>query len=251
VNAASEQFLIEVDLDRERVESFDRYPFSLTAVRHLERLQLHPSVTFIVGENGAGKSTLLEAIAVACGFNAEGGSRSFQFDTRASHSVLHDYLLLSRGVRRPRHGYFLRAESFFNVATQIEKLDEGFDNIPRIADAYGKRALHEQSHGEAFLALLMQRFGGNGLYFLDEPEAALSPNRQMAVLARIHELIGQGSQFIIATHSPIIMAYPKARIYHLAEDGIDVVDYTQTEHYVVTKSFLNNYEKMLEVLLAE
>jgi predicted ATPase len=251
VNATSEQFLIEVDLDRERVESFDRYPFSLAAVRHLERLQLHPSVTFIVGENGAGKSTLLEAIAVACGFNAEGGSRSFQFDTRASHSVLHDYLLLVRGVRRPRHGYFLRAESFFNVATQIEKLDEDFDHIPRIADAYGKRALHEQSHGEAFLALLMQRFGGNGLYFLDEPEAALSPNRQMAVLARIHELIGQGSQFIIATHSPIIMAYPKARIYHLSEDGIDVIDYTQTEHYVVTKSFLNNYEKMLEVLLAE
>lgn len=251
MNATSEQFLIEVDLDRERVESFDRYPFSLAAVRHLERLQLHPSVTFIVGENGAGKSTLLEAIAVACGFNAEGGSRSFQFDTRASHSVLHDYLLLVRGVRRPRHGYFLRAESFFNVATQIEKLDEDFDHIPRIADAYGKRALHEQSHGEAFLALLMQRFGGNGLYFLDEPEAALSPNRQMAVLARIHELIGQGSQFIIATHSPIIMAYPKARIYHLSEDGIDVIDYTQTEHYVVTKSFLNNYEKMLEVLLAE
>ena len=245
----SEQFLIEVDLDRHRIESFDEYPFSLNAVRHLQRLKLHPSVTFIIGENGSGKSTLLEAIAVAWGFNAEGGSTSFRFDTRSSHSVLHEYIRLSRGVRRPGDGFFLRAESFFNVATEIEKLDEDFDYIPHIADAYGGGSLHEQSHGEAFLSLMLERFSGNGLYILDEPEAALSPNRQMTVLSRIHQLVAQGSQFIIATHSPIIMAYPDASIYLLMDDKIYPVEYTETEHYVVTKSFLNSHEKMLRILL--
>lgn len=245
----SEQFLIEVDLDRQRLKSFDEYPFNLDAVKHLRHLELHPSVTFFVGENGTGKSTLLEAIAVAWGFNAEGGSISFQFGTRPSHSGLYDYIRLSKGVKRPRTGYFLRAESFFNVATEIESLDEDFDNIPRIAPAYGKRALHEQSHGESFLALLMERFRGNGLYILDEPEAALSPNRQMAVLSRIHQLVGEGSQFIIATHSPIIMAYPDACIYQLKGDGIVHVEYTETEHYAVMKSFLNGHERMLDILL--
>ena len=249
--ALSDQFLIEVDLERDRVASFEVYPFGLAAVRHLSHLQLHPSVTFIIGENGAGKSTLLEAIAVAWGFNAEGGSKSFGFDTRASHSALHESIRLTRGIRRPRDGYFLRAESFFNVATQIEKLDEDFDNIPRIAGAYGKRALHEQSHGEAFLALLLERFSGSGLYILDEPEAALSPNRQMSVLSRMHELVTGGSQFVVATHSPIIMAYPDSLIYELTEDGIRTVEYTDTEHYAVTRSFLDSHEKMLAILMDE
>jgi len=236
-------------MERERVGSPDVYPFCLPACRHLQRLELHPRVTFLIGENGMGKSTLLEAIAVAWGFNAEGGSRHFGFDTRASHSPLWEYLRLSRGVRRARDGYFLRAESFYNVATQIEKLDEDFDNIPRIAPSYGQRALHEQSHGEAFLSLMVERFKGNGLYLLDEPEAALSPNRQMSVLTRIHDLVEDGSQFIIATHSPIIMAYPDAVIYQLAEDGIRQVAYTETEHYAVTRSFLGNHERMLDILL--
>jgi len=246
----SDQFLIDVGLDRERVPTFDQYSFSLASVRHLRQLPLHPAVTFLIGENGTDKSTLLEAIAVAWGFNAEGGSRSHGFDTRRSHSSLCEYLRLSRGVKRARDGYFLRAESFFNVAAEIEKLDEDFDNIPRIADAYGSRALHEQSHGESFLSLLVERFFGNGLYILDEPEAALSPNRQMAALTRIHELVAQGSQFLIATHSPIIMAYPNARIYELTADGIGQVNYTDTEHYTVTKSFLNSHERMLEMLLS-
>ena len=245
----SEQFLIEVDLDREKIESFGNYPFSLHAVRTLRSLELHPAVTFLIGENGSGKSTLLEAMAVAWGFNPEGGSRGFRFGTRVSHSVLCDYINLVRGVRAPTDGYFLRAESFFNVATEIEKLDEDFDNIPRIGDAYGRRALHEQSHGEAFLALMVDRFRGNGLYLLDEPEAALSPNRQMAVLSRIHQLVNERSQFVIATHSPILMAYPGAFIYQLAEDGIRRVEYVKTEHYAVTRSFLNNHEKMLDILL--
>ena len=247
----SDQFLLEVDLERGGVASFDAYPFHLDAVTHLQRLRLHPAVTFLIGENGAGKSTLLEAIAVAWGFNAEGGSRSFQFGTRPSHSSLHEHLRLSRGVKRPRTGYFLRAESFFNVATQIEKIDEDFDSIPRVADAYGKRALHEQSHGESFLALLMERFQGNGLYLLDEPEAALSPNRQMAVLSRIHQLVEAGSQFIIATHSPIILAYPRARIYQLDGDGIRIVEYTNTEHYTVTRTFLSDHERMLDILMGD
>ncbi|NKB66451.1 MAG: AAA family ATPase [Candidatus Latescibacteria bacterium] len=249
--ALSSQYLIDIALDREDVDSFDVYPFNLSAVKHLQRLPLHPEVTFIIGENGAGKSTLLEAIAVAWGFNAEGGSLSFRFDTRASHSALHQHLRLSRGVQRPRTGYFLRAESFFNVATQIEKLDEDFPNIAKIGPAYGKRALHEQSHGESFLALLTERFQGRGFYILDEPEAALSPNRQLTVLARLRQLVAAGSQFLIATHSPLIMAYPGARIYQLGEGGIREVEYQATEHYAVTKAFLNNPQKMLDVLMEE
>ena len=247
----SEPFVHEILLDRERVPSFERYPFSLSAVRHLDRLPLHPAVTFFIGENGAGKSTLLEAVAVAWGFNPEGGSRNFRFDTRVSHSPLHEYLRLAKSTRRARTGYFLRAESFFNVATEIEKLDEEKANAPRIGPAYGKRALHEQSHGESFMALLNQRFFADGFYILDEPEAALSPSRQMAVLSRLHDLTGQGCQFIIATHSPIIMAYPQARIYQLSPEGIAKTAYQDTEHYAVTRAFLQNPGKMLDVLLEE
>ena len=246
----SDQFLIEVILERERVDSFERYPFNLDAVRQLNRLELHRQITFIIGENGSGKSTLLEAIAVAWGFNAEGGSRGFHFDTRASHSSLYEYLRLSRGVGQPRDGYFLRAESFFNVATEIEKLDGEPGPAMKIGPAYGARALHEQSHGESFLALLTERFHGRGFYILDEPEAALSPSRQLSVLARIHELARGGSQFIIATHSPIIMAYPEAVIYQLTEDGIEAVEYRDTEHFTVTRDFLNNTEKMLDILMS-
>ena len=171
----SKQYLSEVRLNREAVDSFDRYPFSLAAVRPLEKLELHPAVTFFVGENGSGKSTLLEAIAVASGFNAEGGSKNFRFGTRDSHSELHRFLRLARGHPRPRDGFFLRAESFFNVATEIEKLDSE-PGGPPIGPSYCERALHEQSHGESFLALLLNRFHGEGLYLLDEPEAALSPS---------------------------------------------------------------------------
>ena len=182
-------YISSVALKREEVPSFDKYPFSLPAVRALDRLELHPAVTFFVGENGSGKSTFLEAVAVACGFNAEGGSRNFQFGTRASHSELHRHLKLARNFPKPRDGFFLRAESFFNVATEIEKLDAEPANAPKIAQGYGERPLHEQSHGESFLALLVNRFHGRGLYMLDEPEAALSPSRQLSVLTRIHDLV--------------------------------------------------------------
>lgn len=245
----STKFAIDLKLRRDLVPSFDDYPFSLPAIRHLDLLEFHPAVTFIVGENGSGKSTLLEAIAVSCGFNAEGGSKNFRFDTRTSHSPLHEFIRIAKGYRRPSDGYFLRAESFFNVATEIERLDrEGMG--PRVIDSYGGRSLHEQSHGESFMALMRERFGGNGLYILDEPEAALSPQRQLAALSRIHTLVKGNSQFIIATHSPILMAYPDAHIYACSSDGIERIDYYDTEHYQVMHDFVVNPKRMLDILLA-
>lgn len=235
-------YLRQIRLKREDIPSFDHYPFALPAVRHLEALDFHPRITFFIGENGSGKSTLLEAIAVAMGFNPEGGSRNFKFGTRESHSELHRYLRLVKGAKRPRDGFFLRAESFFNVATEIEKLN--------VIDFYGGVSLHEQSHGESFLALLMNRFGGEGLYLLDEPEAALSPQRQLAVLARLHDLAAAGSQFVIATHSPILMAYPEATIYHFSTSGAKRVEYTNTEHYRVMRDFLLRPERMMNIILA-
>lgn len=246
----SEQFLIEMRLDRARVPSFDTYPFSLSAIRNLGSLPLHRSVTFIIGENGSGKSTLLEALAVAWGFNAEGGSQHFNFSTRASHSKLHDCVQLSRGIRKPKNGYFLRAESFYNVASEIETLDEE-PGGRKIVDSYGGISLHAQSHGESFLALLMNRFSGDGFYILDEPESALSPMRQMSALVRIHQLAQAGAQFVISTHSPMLMAYPDAWIYSLDEDGIIRLTYEETEHFQVTRDFLNNYQMMINVLLKD
>lgn len=173
----TDRFLESIKLRREEVPSFDVYPYCLPVVRALDELGLHSKVTFLIGENGAGKSTLLEAIAVAWGFNPEGGSRSFGFSTRDSHSELHKYLRLSRGLQLPKDGYYFRAESFFNVATEIEHIDEetkGSGSAP-IINSYGGRSLHEQSHGESFMSLVVERFGGEGFYILDEPEAALSP----------------------------------------------------------------------------
>jgi predicted ATPase len=237
----STHFVIDVSLRRDKVDSFDRYPFSLPVVRGLDRLVLHPKVTYFIGENGSGKSTLLEAIAVALGFNAEGGSKNFNFATRATHSPLHEALRIAKGVRRPRDGFFLRAESFYNVASQVDDLGA--------QQSYGGQSLHAQSHGEAFLALLTERFRGQGLYLLDEPEAALSPQRQLAVLTRMHDLICDGSQFLIATHSPILMAYPDATLYQCGADGLEPVAYEDTEHFQVTRDFLANPGRMLDVLL--
>jgi predicted ATPase len=248
---SSSQYVIDVSLRLDKVPSFERYPFCLDAVRTLTRLSFHPKVTYIIGENGSGKSTLLEAIAVNLGFNAEGGTKNFRFGTRMSHSDLHEYVRVAKGVRRPRDGFFLRAESFFNVATEIEKLDSEPAPGPPIIDSYGGRSLHEQSHGESFLALMTERFGGKGIYILDEPEAALSPQRQLAVLSRMHDLIRKDSQFIIATHSPILLAYPHSAIYLCSSEGISPVDYENTEHYQVTRDFLLNREKMLKILFEE
>ena len=238
-----------VFLRRELPES--SYLNVLPAVNWLKdhRLMLDSPVTFLVGENGSGKSTLLEAIAVACGFNAEGGTRNFTFSTRATHSELGEYITVARR-RYPRDGFFLRAESFYNVATTIDEMDEDFSYGPKVIESYGGVSLHHQSHGESFLALVQNRFGGNGLYLLDEPEAALSPTRQLTLLGEMHQLAERDSQFIVATHSPILMAYPGARIYQLSEDGIEPVQYQETEHYQLTRRFLEDPERMLRYLFS-
>lgn len=229
------------------------YLHELPAVRALQEsgeLSFPAPVTFLVGENGTGKSTLLEAIAVACGFNPEGGTKNFTFSTHQSHSDLYKALSPSR-LRRERDGFFLRAESFYNVATNIDELDNAPGWDPPVIQSYGGVSLHQQSHGESFLALVQNRFGGQGLYLLDEPEAALSPARQLTLLAEIHQLISNDSQFIIATHSPILMAYPDAHIWQLSADGIESISYEETEHYQLTRRFLENPRRYLEYLLED
>jgi predicted ATPase len=245
----SSQYVRSVSLKREEIASFEHYPFCLPAVSALHTLELHPKITFLVGENGSGKSTLLEAMAVSLGFNPEGGTKNFRFGTRASHSKLNEYIRVAKGIRQAKDGFFLRAESFFNVATEIENLDAAPSFGPPVINSYGGHSLHEQSHGESFLALMMHRFGGKGLYILDEPEAALSPQRQLAVLSRIHDLVNDDSQFIIATHSPILMAYPDAWIYTCSSAGLVRTEYKDTEHYQITHDFINHPERMLKVLL--
>lgn len=235
-------FIESVFLDRTRIYDPAHYAFNLPSLKTFSKLDLHPQVTFFVGENGSGKSTMLEAIAVASGLNAEGGSRNMMFATRESHSELHKALKLRRYHALVPDAWFMRAESLFNVATEIENLG--------VQNSYGDKSLHEQSHGEAFMSLLETRFS-QGLYFLDEPEAALSPQRQLEFLILLHSIVGQDSQLVIATHSPIIMSYPNAKIYSFSEAGIVPIAYQDTEHYRVTKSFLNAPERMLKYLLEE
>lgn len=229
------------------------YLHHLPVVRSLAALGELPftrPVTFLVGENGTGKSTLLEAIAVAYGFNAEGGTRNFNFSTAETHSDLHALLTIIKSAY-PDDGFFLRAESFYNTASYIDEIYIDEIGDPGYLRAYGGKSLHAQSHGESFLALVQNRFRGCGLYLLDEPEAALSPSRLLTLLAEIHALVQDDSQFLIATHSPILMAYPGAEVLELSERGIRSVDYRDTEHYRITRAFLENPERMLHYLLDE
>jgi predicted ATPase len=242
-----EQFVRSVVFEREGLDDLDGYPFSIPAVRSLTTLALHPRVTLFAGENGSGKSTLVEAIAIAAGLSPEGGSRNMSLATRASHSQLHEHLRLPRGTRTPSDGFFLRAESVFNVATHIEALEK--ERAGLIESSYGGVSLHEQSHGESFLSLVVHRFFGPGFYVLDEPEAALSVQGQLALIARMHELVTNGSQFVISTHSPILLAYPDARIYSLSESGIEAIAYDETDAVVLTRSFLADRERFLRHLL--
>jgi predicted ATPase len=219
------------------------YPWSLAAVRHLGTLELHPRVTFFIGENGTGKSTLIEAVAQRAGFPEEGGSSQMVLEERWSD--LTRALEIVRGVRREKDGFFLRAESYFNTATRV--VEAGVN-----LDFYGGRSPHHQSHGESFLALAVNRFSGDGLYILDEPEAALSPTSQLALLRIIHAQVRHmGSQFIIATHSPILMAYPDAQIFQFAEDGVTPVAYEDTEHVRLYRHFLCDPDSYFHHLLSD
>ncbi len=223
----------------------------IKSLQSMERLDITKRVTFLVGENGIGKSTLIEAIAVHQGFNPEGGTINFAFSTEDSHSELYKYLRVQKGMGIRKDGFFLRAESFYNVASNIDQMDRIPSPSPRVIESYGGVSLHKQSHGESFMALVENRFGGNGLYILDEPEAALSPTRLLELMCHIHTLEQKNSQFIISTHSPILMAYPNAQILYLTQDGISSVSYQETEHYQVTKQFLNAPEQMCKYLFSE
>jgi predicted ATPase len=235
---------------RDQIEDPDAYPFSIPALRDLEELALDPMVTFFVGENGSGKSTLIEAIAIAAKLNPEGGSRFLRMSTHESQSPLHKYLRLIKGTRRIRDGFFLRAESFFNVATRLEQMqrEEGGSNA---LGPYGGKSLHAQSHGESFLALITNRFGPDSFFVLDEPEAALSLRGQLALMRRMHDLVAQGSQFVISTHSPVLLGYPDATIYALSADGLAKTTYEESENYTLTRSFLDDRDQFLRHLFAE
>ncbi|KAF7764881.1 hypothetical protein PCIT_b0975 [Pseudoalteromonas citrea] len=241
MNLEDRPYIREIQLKRDKIENFDIYPFCIPAIKELESLEFHPDVTFFIGENGAGKSTLIEAIAVAQGFNPEGGTKNSLFSTSQTHSELHGQIKSIKSFKHPKDGYFLRAESFYNVATMMD--ETGY------LQGYGGQSLHEQSHGESFMATLTNKLRGNGLYIMDEPEAALSPARQMAAISAIHQLVEKNSQFIIATHSPILLAYPRAKIYQFSDSGISEVAYEDTEHYKITKDFLNHHEKMMNILM--
>lgn len=221
-------------------QEYKDYYNNINSLKNLNSLDFKKKITFFVGENGSGKSTLLEAIAVNYGFNPEGGSINYNFSTKSTHSSLADFLILSKGIRA-KDGFFLRAESFYNVASYVD--DIGVD-----LDGYGGKSLHEQSHGESFLTLINNRFRGNGLYLLDEPEAALSPQRQLSLLITINELVNNNSQFIIVTHSPILLGIDDACIYSFDNEGINQVTYEETESYNITKLFIENRKLLLKNL---
>lgn len=232
--------LTSIDLKQFPIEIANSYPFNLTWMKNFQKLIFENQITFLIGENGKGKSTLLEAIAVGLGFNAEGGSKNFGFSTRATHSVLHEYLRIARSKPVSAASFFFRSESFYNFASEIDKLDAEPAGSPFIRDSYGGKSLHIQSRGESILALVMHRFNSNGLYLLDEPEAGLSIASQMAFMLRIQELANAGAQFIIATHSPFLLSISKAKIYTFDTEEISEIEYKNTMQYILAKRLIND-----------
>lgn len=236
----SNLFIKKISIEREKIESFDNYPFNIEIVKNFNELNFDSQVTFFIGENGIGKSTFIEAIAVALGLPAEGGTENFRFSTMNTTSNLSDYLRVGR-FNKPKTKFFLRAESFYNFSTELERLvnDNGYYELHKY---YGGN-LHEFSHGESFIQLIKNRFTDHGLYILDEPEAALSPQRQLSLLCLIDDLVKEGSQFIIATHSPILISYRKGKILDL-NNNFKEVKYEDTDIYSFYKMYLNNPEGM-------
>lgn len=232
-------FIQSVIFDRSKIDD-DSYIRQIDAFNGIEKIEFKNPITFFVGENGTGKSTLLEAIAIAHGFNPEGGSKNYSFSTKDTHSELYSAIRLSKGYRKEKWGYFLRAESFYNVATMEEEYSRGY------AESAG---YHKKSHGESFLALIQNNFQSNGLYLLDEPEAALSPQRQLTLLMEINKLAQKGAQFIIVTHSPILLGMPDAEILSFDEGSIRTCNYEDTDSYRVTEMFMNDKERLLNMLI--
>lgn len=235
--------LVELRLEREKIKNWEKFPFSIPMIRNLNKIKFKDRVTFLVGENGSGKSTILEAIANRYGFGKEGGSKNISFETSIKDptSKLSEVIKLA-WTQKILEGYFFRAESFFNLASFLDNLDGGLES-------YGGKSLHEQSHGESFLSLFQNRFSKGGFFLLDEPEASLSPQRQLSFLVVLNEILkNQNTQFIIATHSPILLAYPEAQILSFDGGRIKEIKYKETEPYKITKGFLENTEEYLKRL---
>jgi len=236
-------YLIDVSYRKEAISAPDIYPFNIPFLRKFEKMEFDEDVTIIVGENGSGKSTLIEAIATNLGLSSEGGTKNFNINTANDISALSNFLQLGKSYKKPTDYYFLRAESFYNVATFMDNLGGAQRN------GYGNKNLNQQSHGEAFFAVLKHKLSGKGLYIFDEPESALSPSRQLSALAMIQQLVQKESQFIIATHSPILMAYPNAKILMIGEEGVEEVQFEDTEHYRIYKRFFSDYKSLVNQIL--
>ena len=231
-------FITDISYKRELIENDNIYPFNIKFLKNFKTLKIDSPVTFIVGENGSGKSTFIEAIALLCGLNPEGGTQNFMFSTFETHSNLYEYLEINHFQNRCKTKFFLRAESFYNVISEIDRLG---------VRGYGENSLHSCSHGESFIQLVENRFTPNGLYILDEVEAALSPSRQMTLLYYINKLVNEGSQFIISTHSPILISYINGKILDIDNDFKEV-KYEDTEIYQTYKMYLDRPYLMQEKL---
>lgn len=237
----NDQFIRSVSFDWNQIDE-KSYLRDITAINGIDRIEFHSAITFFVGENGSGKSTLLEAIAVAYGFNPEGGTRNYSFSTYDSHSELWNAIRLTKGIRKAKSGYFLRAESFYNVATKEEEYADSM---------HPSKRYHEKSHGESFLAIAQNYLNAGGIYIFDEPEAALSPQRQLTLLLDIYKCAKEGAQFIIVTHSPILLGIPDAEIYSFDQGEIHLCEYEETESFQVTEMFVNNRKALLQRLLSD